>query len=282
MAGFFYVCIVLLVRGARRWGLDDSSQHANIQRASILVPGSASMNALWTLDDTIARLAMPQVAGEVDVLFPWHGFAPAAARQANVALLKAFTRATDHVTPEAIVESYVRGPDLVATYAQTPERNVRPQIYWRYVESNDAPGLEVILSTQTSLLDSTPLTSMESTLPPGEVLASRGDGQWQTISEDDPAQWRDDEQAPRLLLFRPRDFGFSYAEMVHPSDFAGVQCLRQGELPTVRWQLFPERLEKGVIRRGRVRGVYLARERDTELAQAAFDEFQNSPLVLST
>ena len=54
-----------------------------------------------------------------------------------------------------------------------------------------------------------------------------------------------------------------------------------GEFPSIRWQMFPESLEKGVIRRGRVRGVFLPREQDEQLARAAWRALVDSPDVLS-
>jgi hypothetical protein len=238
------------------------------------------MQTFWQINDTVARVEQPIVAGQVDVLFPWHGFSLAASKLAGVAILKVLTRAAGGPTPETIADCYQRGVDLVATYAQTPERNVRPQVYWRYVTSGDnVAGLELILSAQTSLLDSEPATSVESTLPPGEMLAVDVAGASRPYQQD---QWQSGEGAPPITLFRPRDLSASYVEMIHPTDFAGVQFTTSGELPTVRWHLFPERLEKGVIRRGRVRGLFIPRAGDLARCEALYREFAASPLVLST
>jgi hypothetical protein len=238
------------------------------------------MQSYWTLRETVARLEQATVTGEVDLLFPWHGFLWELP-PAKVALLKVFTRASAGPTPETLVDFYQRGKDLVATYAQTPERNVRPQVYWRYVSPAQQAlgGLELILSTQTSLLDSEPATALESALPSGEALCFNRQGEATSIALD---AWHTNSAAPRAILFRPEQSELSYLEMVHPSDFAGVQLSQQDNLATVRWHLFPERLEKGVIRRGRVRGVFLPRADDQQLAVVAINEFAVSPLVLST
>src|SRR4051812_37189490 len=138
------------------------------------------MQQYWTILDTVASLKANDWAGAVDVLFPWHGFAATSEALAGAALLKVFTRASAGPTPETLVECYQRGPDLVATYAQTPERNVRPQVYWRVVESEGLPargGLEVILSAQTSLLDSQPQMIVESALPASDMLCFDSRGQ---------------------------------------------------------------------------------------------------------
>jgi len=234
------------------------------------------MKTYWTLTDTVARLQQPHFTGEVDILFPWHGFFLETRLPDKIALLKVFTRASGGATPETLVDSYQRGTDLVATYAQTPERNVRPQVYWRFVEPS---ALELILSAQTSLLDSQPATALESALPAGEMVPLSADAKVVQLTLDG---WQTDDSAPRAVLFRPAGLELSYLEMVHPTDFAGVQLSIIDGLPTARWHLFPERLEKGVIRRGRVRGVMLPRANDLQQAQKALIEFAHSALTLST
>jgi hypothetical protein len=243
------------------------------------------MQVCWRLQETIATLESSVLSGEVDVLFPWHGFLwNCAAAQAKVALLKVFTRASAGPTPETLVDCYQRGIDLVATYAQTPERTVRPQVYWRYLAPQslrpEATGLELILSTQTSLLDSEPTTSLESALPAGEVIGMAATGQLQSLASD---QWQTGDDAPRAVLFRSEQLkDVSYLECVHSTDFAGVQISHADGLSIVRWRLFPERLEKGVIRRGRVRGYLLPRASDEALALELIKDFASSQLVLST
>lgn len=234
------------------------------------------MKIYWNLQDTIARLETPQLTGEVDVLFPWHGFLWETSLSGKIALMKVFTRPGGGATPETLVESYQRGPDLVATYAQTPERNVRPQVYWRWTEP---AALELILSMQTSLLDSQPATTLESALPDGEMMPLASGGRTLDTLHD---AWHTDGDAPRAVLFRPHGVEFSYLEMIHPTDFAGVRLSIHDRLPTVQWHVFPERLEKGVIRRGRVRGVVLARGNDVNDACVAIEAFAKSELALST
>jgi hypothetical protein len=82
-----------------------------------------------------------------------------------------------------------------------------------------------------------------------------------------------------LIVFQ-RD-GWSYAEMVYPGDFTESYIRRSDDGWHTTWDLFPERLEKGVIRRARMRGVFFAGE-DLSTALAAFEHFQASPLPLTT
>lgn len=225
------------------------------------------MQNLWSISGDIARIETPLLSGEIEPRYPWRGFSPSLSKQLGVAILKADLGLVAGEQPETLVDLYQRGVDLVATYAQSPERNFRPQIYWRYVAEtvlgHEVAGLELIVSAQTSLLDSQPQTIVESSLPVGE---------WQILSTT-PAM---------LVLWRPRAWSVSYCQMISAEDLAESTEVAAALLPTLRWQLFHERLEKGVIRRGRVRGLIVPRERDAEVATACCAAFLHSPLVLST
>lgn len=61
--------------------------------------------------------------------------------------------------------------------------------------------MELILSAQTSLLDSQPLTSVESTLPVGDVRTIAMGGDWASPVWDDA--WQKGASAPVGVLFRP-------------------------------------------------------------------------------
>jgi hypothetical protein len=224
------------------------------------------MASFWTIQNDIAQLRAPHLNGEVEILFPWRGFSPALTKQAGVAVLKVATRFSAPTEPETLVETYERGSDLVATYTQTPERNYRPQVYWRYLAlslgADEVAGVELLLSAQTSLLDSQPGSIVESTLPAGESLEVTSDG--------------------CAVLFRPSVWQVSYLEMIQPSDRAGRELTLIESLPGVRWRLFPESLEKGVIRRGRVRGLFVPRANDIEIAAQCYEAFLAAPPPLST
>ena len=83
---------------------------------------------------------------------------------------------------------------------------------------------------------------------------------------------------PGCFLFR-RAGTFSYAELVHPADFRqSTLAARESSSADVRLahRLFHRRLEKGVILRSRLRGVFLPREHDMELAAAEYRRFAAS------
>jgi hypothetical protein len=167
---------------------------------------------------------------------------------------------------------------LVATYAPAGAGTVRPQIYWRLFrpEHIEGMGLDLIVSVQTDLLDSDPSMSTASILPVEGLLRLHGPGadQFEPLVIDDPAPLD-----AGLLLFRLAGGRLSYVEMVHPSDFcrAGVRT-EDAARHTARlsFPLFPGRLEKGVIRRARLRGCFLPREDDRSVAAALYGEFAAS------
>jgi hypothetical protein len=73
--------------------------------------------------------------------------------------------------------------------------------------------------------------------------------------------------------------------MVHPADFQHDELLRnsvQQQAAYLRHRLFPEPLEKGVILRARVRGVFVPRDGDTQIAAECFDAFAATEPPLST
>ena len=76
------------------------------------------------------------------------------------------------------------------------------------------------------------------------------------------------ESAEHLFVFRRADLGLSYAEMVHPSDFVSAYTAPRMS-PSTR-SFFPERLEKGVIRRGRICGWLLPSENDLTLSRRSW------------
>jgi hypothetical protein len=81
-----------------------------------------------------------------------------------------------------------------------------------------------------------------------------------------------------LVLLRLEDSPVSYIEMCHPHDGFDVDL---SEANTIRFRLFGHDLEKGVILRGRLRGMIVPRERDEAIALEAYQQFLHEPPNLS-
>jgi hypothetical protein len=143
-------------------------------------------------------------------------------------------------------------------------------------------GVELIMSMRTDLLDSEPLTSVESFLQNGEALSTLRlqTGDFRPAS---PARLqRADLAAGEVPAFLFRHPSVSYFQMVHPDDFFVVELgLWRKKHPRLTTTLFPERLEKGVIRRARVCGWFLPAENDLAVAVELGRQFIDEPLPLT-
>ena len=136
-------------------------------------------------------------------------------------------------------------------------------------------AVDLQISVQTSLLNSRPTLTTATALNDAELLHL-------VANESQPSRHRYD-------LFRPRGCGVSYVEMIHPADeaagalFVGGLGVNQRNPPGgIHHHLFASFLEKGVIVRARLRGLFLPREHDTELAAEAYGQFLAAPPPLTT
>ncbi len=225
----------------------------------------------WQIEGTIARLALGEFRAAIDLTLPAQGLTlrfPGAATAAPWQILGVQFDDGQSVAAGPI-DAYVRGNDLVATYEENPPRLVRAQIYWRRLKAADfspqfaehvAAALDLIVSVNTSLLDSDPQSKVMSTFPAAHELLSVGGDT--SVAEN------------QSLLVRPESGGLCYAEMVHPAEFCRTQInAKLDRSPAaVIHHLFQERLEKGVILRGWIRAALVARKHD---AAAALDAYQH-------
>ena len=179
---------------------------------------------------------------------------------------------------ETIIDQYCRGDDLIVVYAQTPARSVRPHYQWRLVEFDGATAIELTLSMQTSLLDSNPRATAIAGMTNAKCCYFDNEN-WHEI---DPEQDGPLADCCGLFLFRPEESLVSYAEIVFPSDFHGASAKSSDSGIQIRYELFPEFLEKGVIRKARVQGVFLPRENDAELAIVAQKALASAAPPLTT
>ncbi len=142
----------------------------------------------------------------------------------------------------------------LAIYKPTPARPVECHARWRVAGertfeleiSTLTPGQWGGLSVRTCSL-----------LPPGELVSL--------------------PDAP-VVIHRPADAAVSYIEMCHPHDTAGFDV---GTTGVLRFRLFGYDLEKGVILRGRLRGIIVDRPGDLDAARAAYEQLLREPPHLS-
>lgn len=180
-------------------------------------------------------------------------------------------------------EAFLRGDDLIASYPEAPGRPFSLRIYWRAV---DVPGallaVDVVVSLETPQLESFPDILTQSRLPGGPVWLVGGRGG----STTPVAQGKVNSTAETLalgLLLRPTAADWSYLEISPPEDQAQWQWSRHAEDGWVlRRQMGGSFLEKGVLRKLRVRGAFLPRTADLELATASLEQLAAAKLPLTT
>jgi hypothetical protein len=195
---------------------------------------------------------------------------------------------------ETLSDLYGRVEDLVITYEQQAPGTVRPQVYWRILSPSNPKrlGIEYVLSMQTDRLESTPSCGVVSqVLGPAEVRYAshiknaESFESWGSLNQqsDSASSFAAAEGLP-CVLFRPAGVEWSYLEMLYPGDFTQVEFLPDSSPAgiRIRWQLFAESLEKGVIRRARLRGFVIPREKDLEVARQLWSDFLVSELPLTT
>lgn len=154
-------------------------------------------------------------------------------------------------TPEMII----RQNTLTVQYAPTTKRPVECQARWQ-LHPEGMIDLEV------------------STLTPGKWDGLAVQTRTQLLTKNpDVELFIDKSVSPAMLIYRPRGMEISYAEFCHPQD--GIELLHQTEstVTTTRFRLFGHDLEKGVILRGRLRGIVVPRAFDMLAAHAARHRF---------
>lgn len=213
---------------------------------------------MWQLDGTIATLTTPQLTARVDLRNPGRGLQVISVRIDNCHPLSIGDARLFELQLDAAIrpsELYCRGTDIFAKYPPSDERPLATDFYWRFTEEYAAPGIELIASTLTDLLDSS------------SQLAVVSDLQL-------PMQLVDE----RFVIAELPDSPLCYVELAHPSNLAATtisDC-------RVTHELFPGHLEKGVIRRARILGVFLPAMNVGEHARAIYQRFVNSTPPLTT
>jgi hypothetical protein len=253
------------------------------------------MSELWhDVDQRAARVQLERFSAAVD---PWNPAGGLCDAQVDGHALPDFhplgvelpAVARDDASPG--VERYVRSGDLIATYADRPAPAMRSQIYWRagaHQRHGAIAALELVASVQTSLLDSCPTLWVRSGLVASEAyrLSDAARGSFASIVPFSGDAAEDAADLPDCYLFRLPGRQYSYAEMVHPSDQRHSQWdgwLHGADYRLqLRHELFAPQLEKGVILRARVLGVFLDRRDDKAAAAAHWATFLREELPLTT
>ena len=244
---------------------------------------------MWKLDGTDGCWEIAGTATRVDAAHPDQGFLSSASNGRFMQLLPSEASAVKSLK---LAEVYGRGSDLVALYEPLTPHQVQPSVYWRgrWDEGRQAVGVEMIVSMQTSLLDSNPETVVATGMPIGDVWGPVTDEKVDSLQRLEYTQFplvlAEDGKShrPSLVVYQPRDTPFAYVEMVHPADCVATQVeLNKWGESWATTRLFSERLEKGVIRRARIAGWHIPRKSDVlRTAWELYTQFAAEPLPLTT
>lgn len=249
------------------------------------------MNAVWKLDGLQARLAQPNLSAVVHLSRPDLGLTEVAfqGRSLPFHALLAVDLPEVAFHPQSLSEHWVRGNDLVAVYEPVAERPTRVEVYWRWhgpagddVAAAQCTLIELQVSVQTQLLDSHPEVACSTVASGANVSRLGDDDAWRNLAAVGAAPFTPPADRGGTLWQWPAR-GVAYAELVFPADF---RVDRMSPEPGERWRLehrlFPEFLEKGVILRSRIRGLFCPAADGESTARAAHDAFAASPLPLTT
>ncbi len=175
-------------------------------------------------------------------------------------------------------EFYVRGNDLVERYI-SDEDQLSTEIYSRVLP--DLDGVELILSRQTSTLDSD--AEMALTIrfeDANSVITMNESGHWNPpgLGDSNLANLSD----PMVVAIGCLD-AVQYAVFAYPGDCASIQAERLSEETVeVTIPLFSLHLEKGVIRRSRIQFVRAEGKNAMNVLAAKYQSFCDSEIPLTT
>jgi hypothetical protein len=249
----------------------------------------------WRIVEGVAHLSTPALTGLVDVRHPSRGLHCVCLNGGELPGMQALgvDLGASEDASTRLADVYVRQGDLVATYSPSPTSPLRVQAYWRILEDEERPygltGLGLEVSVQTPAWETA--AELAATT---ELLASgmRSLAWAESITGSATAECAEiGETTSRTatggcLFFDGATAGTAYAQMIHPADFYGHSIERSGGDTSGRFRvvhrLFGQRLEKGVILRARLRGVWWTQPAaDADLA-GCYEAFVTARLPLTT
>lgn len=235
---------------------------------------TSSDNSPWQLRSHSAVLRLRQFSATVDLLRPSRGLEKLSyANQSLDGFVLAVSPAGEEaIASDEVSDAFVRGNDLVVTYAETEQRPFTLQVYWRVrADDSGVVVLDAILSLQTRLLESFPQVQVATEIPAvaARLLPTDSDADQTQANLLDLADGGLHElptDKSNGVLLRSDNEKWSFAEATHPQDRGASQVDASHPVVRLTHQLGGRFMEKGVIRRLRVRSVFMPSGQDTEVA----------------
>ncbi len=259
---------------------------------------------MWRLVGTTATWQCDQLRASLDLQQPQRGLERLAFQGKSLretALMQVFLADRDEETGGCersrlrsrlqLEECYVRGSDLVATYADSG-RNVFPEFYWRVSTGSPthsgAVVLDLLVSMRTDLPDGDPSVDLRCRLPAESCDVIREPG---SVAEEIVSLRNDREQGD--IGCGPSGIAFSFhlpeslplfALMFHAADVMGTGLEADAAEQVIRSTVsfFGGRVERGVIRRATLRGVLVPEERAGHVVTEQWLDLLAAPPPLAT
>ncbi|MEM8736286.1 MAG: hypothetical protein AAGG44_18800 [Planctomycetota bacterium] len=175
----------------------------------------------------------------------------------------------------AAEEIYVRQEDLLSQFDQTEQDNFAFHLNHRLLDSqpdlSTIADLELWLSVQTDDLDSEPVLVVSCESPDGSY--------WETIKESQLLPNAIESDAPAAIVCPGSENTGVW--LIDRGDQRHSQLLSSPSEPEQRVELFSHFMEKGVIRRARMRFHLAAGQLDKQGIAHLYQQFLNSPLPLT-
>ncbi|HEX6963039.1 MAG TPA: hypothetical protein VF175_14315, partial [Lacipirellula sp.] len=196
------------------------------------------MTEHWRLQGTTAKVACGPLLAELDVQRPMMGLhkLQLPGKAVNGWLLGVDVREESSPGEQAWppLDVYTRGSDLVAKYQEPAGQPYHLEIYWRVLEPRKHMSgvIEAIVSVQTRQWEAYPHLTVTSALD--VVQARLHHGGVNFLSRHD----------------------WSYVEASPPGDFAASLSEPSAQLSRACWSYGKRFMERGVIRRLRLRGAF--------------------------
>lgn len=227
----------------------------------------------WSLADRVATRVRGGLRVALDLAAPAAGLVVGGADGCTDHLLGVELRATGATEP---TDRWLRGPDLAAVYEPADARRLRATALWRE-RAGEPPAWELVLSAQTSLVESDAALAVTSSVAGKDVRVAPVGGRWRPV---DDGVLGGEEVA--LLVRRGPHATTSVLVAVHPGDVRRVSVSRGADRARIECGVFSSAIEKGVLLRSRVLAAVGPARDDEAWASALTADFAASPPVLQT
>jgi len=237
-------------------------------------------HATWSLANHVAsqrsRDAAGGIAAELDLRRPDRGLATTTRDGHRDHLLGVGVAAARAHESAPLTDHWLRGSDLTAVYEPADPRQLRATAMWRiHAARGDVACWEVVVSAQTSLLESDAALAVISDIEADEVRWSTPLPCWQPLDARTPLP----DEATFILARRS---GTSILIAMHPADRRRIDVRHAAGRARIECWLFPSAIEKGVLLRSRVMAAVGPRPRDEAWAAETASAFTASPPLLTT